>query len=740
MAAPSVASVGSVSNGTSGASVNVPMPSGITAGDLLITFAVVNSTAFYYPVHAGWSELASFETAAPGFGTARMLIFAKLAAGSDSLTLTMASEDYVAQCLRITGHGLDDVSQLVIAAASGTSTAPDSPDLSLASDDYLIISAAGVSFDNAGNSISAGPSGYSVVSNTKSANSTSSVGLGIATVARTGITSESMPAWTSSSRPWVAWSVAVQATNEPAVKVASSSTGSGSDSTATASMPSGTTSGDLLIAHLAVASASAITTPSGWTVLESQTQGSMRLVVYARLATGSDSFSASVSLNWVLHIQRITGHNVATIASDIVSDVAAASNDTPNAPSVSVTSGAYVVLVSTLGRFSASGGAIRGIPSGFVGDVNTASPWTFTGASLAVDHRYARSVTSVDPSYTNLNGSGTQWAAATTAIPSGASGGGGTEVEGTASASFAGFAAAASGVPSTTGTAAATFAGFAGTASGAPATQGTASATFAGFTASAGGDVTVVAEASASFAGWAATASGEGITPPVEGAATATFAGFEAAATGAPTTLGIAAATFDGFAATAAGARSTEGTAEASFEGWEATAEGRTSSTAAGDASFTGFTAAATGQVHVTGTASTSFAGWAGTAEGGVPSDSIEGEASATFAGPVCTATGKRRVVGTARCTASGFTATATGQVHVTGAASASFTGWAGTAAGTRHTTGTATASFAGWVGTVTVAPEGTTLRTRLSGRRPDRTVTGTRPRRRLSGRRSSTR
>jgi hypothetical protein len=114
---------------TSGTSVTVAMPASITAGDLLLVFVSHDTDATI--AQSGGSDWTIIENTANGTAV-QGVIFAKIAAGSDSLTITDGADNNDTCCIsvRISNHGVTDVSTDITkgTAATGTSATPDPPD------------------------------------------------------------------------------------------------------------------------------------------------------------------------------------------------------------------------------------------------------------------------------------------------------------------------------------------------------------------------------------------------------------------------------------------------------------------------------------------------------------------------------------------------------------------------------------------------------------------------------------
>lgn len=115
----------------------VSMPSGITAGDILIAFSTFDTNATVTP-SAGWDVVSSTTN---GAGL-RLSILRKIAEGSDTLTYTTGTS-------RTSAHAVyriysNDTTTLNGTAATGSSTSPNPPNLDNGtSQKFLWIAAAG---------------------------------------------------------------------------------------------------------------------------------------------------------------------------------------------------------------------------------------------------------------------------------------------------------------------------------------------------------------------------------------------------------------------------------------------------------------------------------------------------------------------------------------------------------------------------------------------------------------------
>jgi len=172
MAYPVVAATNTTAD-TDGTSTVINMPASISAGDLLIVWDANDATGTPRS-QSGGSDWTRISTGANGT-TVSMAIFAKIAAGGDTLTLAGAAQDSATVSVRITGHGVTNVRVDIIIGtpATGTDAAPDPPTVTHGGpQDYLVIE--GFSADDDTETATYWSTNYSAVNWAQSANSTSS--------------------------------------------------------------------------------------------------------------------------------------------------------------------------------------------------------------------------------------------------------------------------------------------------------------------------------------------------------------------------------------------------------------------------------------------------------------------------------------------------------------------------------------------------------------------------------------
>jgi hypothetical protein len=161
--------------------VTVNMPTDIDAGDLLIAYIAADANDTVAAGGGeGWTSIQDTSNAS----AVRLKIFAKIAAGSDALTLTLgATGDTATHVHRITNHGVTNVATDITlgTAATGTSAAPDPPTVTPGSSKTWLVIACNASDDD-DNVIGLGyvPTGYVPLAQTESASSVDSAQIQVA--------------------------------------------------------------------------------------------------------------------------------------------------------------------------------------------------------------------------------------------------------------------------------------------------------------------------------------------------------------------------------------------------------------------------------------------------------------------------------------------------------------------------------------------------------------------------------
>jgi hypothetical protein len=120
--------VGLTAGTTLAGGVSLNMPATIAAGDLLLAFCSNDNPSTTNMAISGWTQVYNEVV---GSNVHKIACFAKIAAGSDTATLTGASQDYTATVKAIKRHGVTSIASDIKVAtkATGTSTTPDAPSL-----------------------------------------------------------------------------------------------------------------------------------------------------------------------------------------------------------------------------------------------------------------------------------------------------------------------------------------------------------------------------------------------------------------------------------------------------------------------------------------------------------------------------------------------------------------------------------------------------------------------------------
>jgi len=264
---------------TSGNAVTVIMPSGIVAGNLLIAFVSHDTNATI--TQSGGTDWTRIVLVANG-SAVQMAVFAKVAAGGDTLALTDGgdNQDTAIVTVRITGHGVSDVSTDITlgTAATGTTNAPNPPVSNPGtSKDYLWIEFAASDDDD--NTATYWSTNYSAVAQAESAQSFSSC---MASVGQRSLAASSEDPGNmalAASEEWIAQTLAIPpVAAEPSITVDPTSYGFG---TVSASSTTSTTTvyftidntSTILTDHTISVTTSTWSGGVGWTHSDTATAG-----------------------------------------------------------------------------------------------------------------------------------------------------------------------------------------------------------------------------------------------------------------------------------------------------------------------------------------------------------------------------------------------------------------------------------------------------------------------------------
>jgi hypothetical protein len=208
---PTIAAQDITEKGTSMGTQAITMPTGIVAGNLLISIAAsdLNGSAGTHTPSTGWTEI---RTQLQGSNVVRLSAFGRIAdgTGTDNLTITGPSQDYCAWTARITQHTVVSILDIQVADTTNSTGNADPPNLNPGTARAWLWLAAEAVDLTTGNTITSVPSGYTEQYRDVSASSTSSVALGVGS--KTGdTTSENPGTFTNNptTRPWVAFTIGV---------------------------------------------------------------------------------------------------------------------------------------------------------------------------------------------------------------------------------------------------------------------------------------------------------------------------------------------------------------------------------------------------------------------------------------------------------------------------------------------------------------------------------------------------
>ncbi|QQR77515.1 MAG: hypothetical protein IPJ67_05325 [Candidatus Moraniibacteriota bacterium] len=240
---PTVASSNTTNGTTLSGGVALNMPSGITAGDLLVAFASNDNTGGTNMGISGWTQLFSQQYTGNVVSHAA---WAKIAVGSDTATLTGASQDYAATVVRITGHGVSTISSdIKVGTAASTSNAnPNPPSLDAGSSKkWLWLESFGAEDDD--NTATYWSTNYTGVAQVESAQSTSSTMCSLAYRQNETQTENPGTMAMAASEEAVAQTIAIPPYDERILlSLSSNITASGENTTSQLTAPSGKSTSD----------------------------------------------------------------------------------------------------------------------------------------------------------------------------------------------------------------------------------------------------------------------------------------------------------------------------------------------------------------------------------------------------------------------------------------------------------------------------------------------------------------
>lgn len=186
----------------------VSMPSGILAGELLIAICAGDTNgSMAQSGGSDWTLVAG----PTNNGTAVCgAVFAKVAAGSDTLSVTFEANDFAAVCFRVQNHGVTVPSTHITVGtpATGSDAAPNPPNCNPGvSKDYLWIE--GFAADDDDNATDYETSGWTKVGQAESAQSTSSCMAAAAALQATAASQDPGVMAMAAVEEWVAFTLGI---------------------------------------------------------------------------------------------------------------------------------------------------------------------------------------------------------------------------------------------------------------------------------------------------------------------------------------------------------------------------------------------------------------------------------------------------------------------------------------------------------------------------------------------------
>ncbi len=290
---PTIESWSSGASTTTNASTHaITMPSGITAGDLLIIVFSTDGVADITITAGDWIELSQAQGSGVSSG-----IFYKFATGSDTATVATGSEQTSHIVYRISGASMPYIAQ-----TTGNSTNSDPPNLDTGtSRNYLWLATA---THDSTVVASAAPTNYSNL-HTQAAAGTGGASTSTAERAATA-SSENPGTFTSNTEQWVSFTIAIPSSSM-GIHCATAPTTQGTTSVVI-NYPTDIAVGDLMVLGIANKhTPNGPTTPTGWTAasnyqasgsggIDGLDSGSVYSSVYYRIVDGTEKGTFTVSV------------------------------------------------------------------------------------------------------------------------------------------------------------------------------------------------------------------------------------------------------------------------------------------------------------------------------------------------------------------------------------------------------------------------------------------------------------
>lgn len=412
---PSIAATGSNSQTTDTTTHTIAMPTGISAGDLLVAVVAFDGVPGVSGWPAGWIVFPRINGGS--FATNSSQFAYKYAVGGEAnfTITTSAAETSVSRCYRISGDAGPTRPPLCRnSSSSGPAAVTPKVEAWEWAQPQDILAIVAVGWENT--TPTPTPSGYTNILNTSTGGG-SGTGLRVETKAISGFTGSEDPAnYTTGSGDRAIWTILIASDPSdpdltfPIVRNWSEkTTGTGS---VVVTLPRQREAGDLVLVGIGLVTNVTISSgiPSGWTTVVNVVGGGAggeRMYALWKVLDGSESdftLTMSGSSNWAMVSSAILNVDAdATVLAATAASGAADSN--PNPPSLSANSDLWCAMIQHEGR------TVSSYPANYTH--RQESPQQ-TSASLAMAFRQL-AATSEDPGTFTDSGS-SFWTAATIAI------------------------------------------------------------------------------------------------------------------------------------------------------------------------------------------------------------------------------------------------------------------------------------------------------------------------------------
>jgi len=304
MAAPVVEATATTREGAAGTSHTVNLPSGITAGNLLV-LAISGVQTSPVTTPSGWTLHSDANLYDPAVHNLAR-IYWRIADGNEGSTLSMTSSAvaaFGAVCYRISGAtATNPLTALTYAKSNPWDGYPNPPLSSIGLQrDWLFV--AGVIDYSAAQLMTGAPTGYSTMSTGVGEHNTGFHSRVTLCYKSTAVVASDDPGTFTAAAPtyWCAFTFAITParTDSPVVEATAGTNETGSSTSHAINLPSGIVASDLLLIALSMHYSYSFTTPSGWTLVTGfptwEPANHNKAWVYYRIADGNEGSTVSIT-------------------------------------------------------------------------------------------------------------------------------------------------------------------------------------------------------------------------------------------------------------------------------------------------------------------------------------------------------------------------------------------------------------------------------------------------------------